>query len=388
MCGASASAASIPESIAPSGGGTPRRMAWRIPLLAAGAVALLAGLFGGLWRLGWALPHGESLAALHGPLLVSGLFGTLISLERAVAIGRDWPYAAPVLSALGTLALLAGAPVEAGAAAHVLAALVLGAASLLVALRQPALCTGTLLFGALAWFAGNILWLVGRPVPEAAGWWLAFLVLTIAGEHLELSRRLPTRRRSQAAFLFAMGLLAAGAQNGVATDNGAVLFGLGLCVTAAWLLRHDIARRNARTEGQTRFSARCMLAGYAWLALAGAALIGLAATGSPFGYDVALHAVLVGFVLSTVFGHALLILPAVTGVRLRYRPVLYGPLAILHGAVAMRVAGGALEWDLLRLWSGPAVVLALASFAACLAAGGRRAADAPLSAVPAPADRP
>ena len=38
---------------------------------------------------------------------------------------------------------------------------------------------------------------------------------------------------------------------------------------AAWLLRYDIARRNARQSGLTRYIALCLLSGYLWLALAG-----------------------------------------------------------------------------------------------------------------------
>jgi hypothetical protein len=59
-------------------------------LVAVAVLGLVTGLCGGLGRLGWSMPHGTSLSALHGPLLVSGLFGTLISLERAVALGNRW----------------------------------------------------------------------------------------------------------------------------------------------------------------------------------------------------------------------------------------------------------------------------------------------------------
>ena len=94
------------------------RITLRAGLLALAALALLTGLWGAVTRLGWPLPHGASLAALHGPLMICGLFGTLIGLERAVALGRGWSYAAPVLSSLGTLSLIAGAPVALGAGAY------------------------------------------------------------------------------------------------------------------------------------------------------------------------------------------------------------------------------------------------------------------------------
>lgn len=351
--------------------GTRPRLELRLALLALGALALIAGLYGALGRLGWTLPAGGSLAALHGPLMISGLFGTLIGLERAVALGRGWSYAAPALSGIGTLLLLAGAPEAAGAGAYAAAAAMLAGTSLLITMQQPAVFTGALLFGALAWLAGNLLWLMGGSVPDLVGWWLAFPVLTIAGERLELSRLLPQRRGSEAMFLFAVGLLAVAAQNGLMTDNGAILFGIALLVTALWLVLHDIARFNIRRTGQTRFMAACMLASYVWLGLAGMVLVVFPPGASSFGYDVALHAVLIGFVLSMVFGHALIILPAVARLRLRYAPILYAPLFLLHASVALRVGSGLAGWEAGRMASGVLTLFALAGFAASLTSASR-----------------
>ena len=77
----------VPSATLPVTGTRPR-LELRLAFLALGALALIAGLYGALGRLGWTLPAGDSLAALHGPLMISGLFGTLIGLERAVALGR------------------------------------------------------------------------------------------------------------------------------------------------------------------------------------------------------------------------------------------------------------------------------------------------------------
>ena len=67
-----------------------RRLRW-IPL-AAGAGALLVGLWVGLARLGLALPGGmPARAEFHSALMISGFLGTVISLERAVAIGQPGP---------------------------------------------------------------------------------------------------------------------------------------------------------------------------------------------------------------------------------------------------------------------------------------------------------
>ena len=61
----------------------------RLPLLFFGMLSLLGGVLAGLARLGWDVPAPAALAAgVHGPLMIAAFFGTVISLERAVAIGH------------------------------------------------------------------------------------------------------------------------------------------------------------------------------------------------------------------------------------------------------------------------------------------------------------
>jgi hypothetical protein len=370
MSGASASAA--PADL-PGGAGW-RRLRLRIALLCLGALALPVGLYAGLWRLGWELPLGAGVAELHGPLMIPGLFGTLISLERAVALGRDWPYAAPVLAIAGSFLLMAGLPPALAVSCFVVSAAILVAASSVILMRQPALFTATLLFGAIALLVGDVLWLSGSPLSDVTGWWLAFLVLTVAGERLELSRMLQPRPGTAALFLLAMGLLAAGARNRLADVDGAILFGLGLLACSAWLLRHDVALRGIRQSGQTRFSAVSMVFGLVWLGMTGAALVTLSAAGAPIRNDFALHMITIGFVLSMVFGHALIILPAVTGLRTSFHPAMYGPLGLLQAAAGLRAVGDAADIEAVRLCSGPLTVVALVAFAACVAIAARGAA--------------
>jgi nitrite reductase (NO-forming) len=84
-------------------------------------------------------------------------------------------------------------------------------------------------------------------------------------------------------------------------------------------------------------------------------------------YDAALHALFLGFVMSMVFGHAPVILPAVLRISLPYRPVLYAPLALLHAAVAVRVAGDLAAADVVRTAGGLLAEIALLVFAGCAA---------------------
>ncbi|HEX7218933.1 MAG TPA: hypothetical protein VF280_06900 [Burkholderiales bacterium] len=293
--------------------------AYRLPLLALGFVSLAFGVAGGLARFS-ALDVPASAVALHGPLMVSAFFGTLISLERAVALGRLWGYGAPLAAGLGGVCLLAGFLLP-GFSLLVAAAALFVACAVALARRQPSLETTTLLLGAAAWLAGNVMLLEGG---AAVPWWIAFFVLTIAGERLELSRYLrrpPWVRRAFAVLVFALVLSPL-----IPRALGVVLVAL-----AAWLLAFDLARVTIRQERLPRYVAACLLAGYVWLGLGGA-LIALATA-----YDAALHAIFVGFVLSMVFGHAPVILPAVLRVRFPYHPLLYLPLALLHASLALRV---------------------------------------------------
>jgi hypothetical protein len=339
----------------------------RFPLLAVGAAALLTGLWTGLARIGVMLPGGSpQLADRHGALMICGFFGTLISLERAVALGRPWAYAAPSGAAIGVLGMMA----MSGAALPMLlflaasAALTLGTGSIL--LRQPALSLLILTVAAIAWGIGCLAWLLDRGMAAAIPWWLAFLVLTIAAERLELSRIMRPAPVSQAVFAIAAACVVTGAALTETPQRFAPLLGLGLLGCALWLLIFDVARRTIRQSGQTRFSAVCILAGLAWLALAGIGMLTAPVGDTPFRYDAIVHAITIGFVLSMVFGHALIILPAVTGLQVRYSAIIYGPLALLQASVAIRFLADIEGWAQLRAISGILSVLALLSFALTL----------------------
>jgi len=315
---------------------------WRLPLLVLGFASLVVGTGAGLARLGWSVPAvAASASTLHGPLMICGFFGVVISLERAVAIGRPWAYAAPLFAGLAGVAAVIGATVVA-AWLFVVASLVFLAASADVFRRQTAFFTFTMALGALSWAAGNALWVAGAPVQGIVGWWLAFPILTIAGERLELSRFMPPS--PLATRVFAGILIAIGAGlAGLRTSWGAVVFALALLALALWLFRQDIARRTVRGKGLTRFIAVCLLSGYAWLAVGGGTILaaGDLAPGSA-AYDAALHALALGFVFSMVFGHAPIIFPAVLRVAVPYHPSFYVPLALLHGSLVVRVAGDAM----------------------------------------------
>jgi len=312
----------------------------RLLLVLGGMLGLLAGLAAGLVRLGWLPPLLPDLAALHGPLMVMVFLGTLIPLERAVALGRPWALAAPALSAAGGLGLLLGLPHLVAGAALCLGALGLVLILALLTRREPALHMVLLLGAAAIIAAADLAWLGGAPVSRVAWPWAAGLVLTIAAERLELSRlaRPPTWARTLLVGLALLLALSLGLQTRLPA-LGQGLLGLSLVGIAAWLLRFDLALRTLRGSGLPRFVAACLVPGYLWLGLAGLLVLGLGPQLAGPLYDAQLHAVFVGFVFSMIIGHAPIVLPAVLRVPIPLRRLSWLPLVLLHGSLLLRVAG-------------------------------------------------
>lgn len=337
----------------------------RVLCLAMAMLSLVVGVASGLARLGTVVPDlAAGLAGVHAALMICAFFGTVIGLERAVALAHPAAYAGPLASGLGGLALLLHLPLAWVQALFILASLVLVGGAVAVTRRQLALFTLTLAVGAACWLAGNVAWAASGLLQAAIPWWLAFLVVTIAGERLELTRFLPARREAPPLFRIAVGTILAGAAATIwFSSAGLVLFAAGLCALSMWLLRYDIARHNAGQRGLVRYIALCLLSGYAWLATGAAiGLLGGFESAHPLR-DAALHAITLGFVFAMVFGHAPIIFPAIARVRMPYHPVFYLPLALLHVSLAARIAGTALgdAAFLLRL-GGVANAVALVAF--------------------------
>jgi len=326
----------------------------RVGLMATGLLALLGGLWSGLLRLGWVGPLLQpALPAAHGPLMVCGFLGTVISLERAVALDRTWAFLAPAATGVGGLLTLAGVGGAAGPSLITAGSLGLVAIFGVVLSIQAVPFAMVMASGAGAWLGGNVLWLSGWPVHALVPWWIGFLVLTIAGERLELSRMLFHAPWTKWLFLGLVGVLGAGLLLSVeAPDLGFRVMGTGVAAVAFWLAVYDMARRTVRAEGLTRFIAVCLLAGYAWLLLGGGLALYFGNTGAGFIYDATLHVIFVGFVFSMIFGHAPVIFPSVLGISIPYRPFFYVHVALLHVSLLLRVSGDLMLVESLRAWGG------------------------------------
>jgi hypothetical protein len=307
------------------------------------AVCLVAGIGGGLLRLGVALAPVDAAwaanaALAHAALMIGGFLGTVIGIERAVAVKRREAFAAPLASGLAGLCLVLG-HTSAGAWLLVAAAFVFIGVNIVVVQRQHAEHTLLLLVAALAWSVGNLLFAFGVAGDLPLGWWFAFLVLTIAAERLEMTRLMRRRPAAQRALhVVLVGLLAGAALMSGSAKLGAAVYGTALAALATWLGLYDIARRTVFAQGLSRYMALCLLGGYAWLLVAGLAWVATA-FGAPLR-DTALHALGLGFIVSMVMGHAPVILPAVAGIKLQFGAWFYLPLAALHLSLVLRLGIG------------------------------------------------
>jgi hypothetical protein len=364
---------------------------WRVGVAACALLAalnLLAGLSGGLARLGWQAP----MAALqaHGAVMVCGFFGTLIALERAVALRRGPGLLAPLAAGSGGVLAWAAGRADLAAVAWAVAAVALVALyGLAGQTRAWSLHLRVELGAAVAWGLGTLAWTLGAPAAATLGW-MAFLVGTIAGERRELMLFVRLPGWAQQGFLVlalagaaAVLLGVAGAAGlplpasaAVATGSGAAALWWSVCaLLAVWLLRWDIAPRQWRREAWLGHTGQCLTIGYVWLLVgAGLALGGLAGLLRADGAAaMARHAVLLGFVFAMVFGHAPIILPALARLRPVYTRWARLPIWVLSGSLVLR--GVAMEAGQPRglAWAGALHALAIGSFALVMATAVLRA---------------
>lgn len=328
------------------------------PLMLTVGLALMGGLWAGLLRVGWHLPsHQADFALAHGVLMIGGFMGSLISLERAVALHnflkndtlRGLPYLTPLFSAGGGVALWADLSLAAELMTLSSVGMVLIFAYIIR--QQPAPYTITMGLGAVCWLVGNLIWLGGHPLFMSAPWWACFLILTIAGERLELSRMMKHSSLSTQLFIGVLALLLFSLlMIQIRDDLGWRLLGLAWMGLAMWLIRYDVAQRTIRQTGLTRFIAACLLLGYAWLFLGGGLALFYGAVKAGMIYDAVLHSIFLGFAFSMIFGHAALILPSIVGVNIVYSPFFYSHLAALHFTLLLRVGGDLTAWAEGRRW--------------------------------------
>lgn len=338
----------------------------RVGLLLLGMSGLVTGIWGGLLRAGLNLPlvvHHANWITFHGPLMVCGFLGTLIGLERAVGLRVWWAYGTSVFAGLGGVLTEVGYLGLGPRLCMTVGSAVFVAVTVRILMIQRNLANVVQMLGAGAWLAGNVAWCLDRPVPQVVPAWMAFLLLIIAGERLELTRFVPPVLWAARALQACVAVLGAGLVFEAAQLPGRnLLLGGALAGTALWLLRFDLAWRTIRAPGLPRYMAISLLSGYGWLLISGV-WMGLSwPQTAGVAYDGVLHAFFVGFVFAMIFGHAPVIFPAVVGVPVVFHPVVYFWWAALQVSLVLRLAADGLGWAAGRSWGAAGNGVAIAGF--------------------------
>ena len=86
--------------------------------------------------------------------------------------------------------------------------------------------------------------------------------------------------------------------------------------------------------------AACMLAGYAWMIVAGGVWVARGPVFSGYGYDTVVHALTIGFALSMVLAHAPVIVPAIARRDLPYNTAMWVVWGSLQLGLVIRALAG------------------------------------------------
>lgn len=324
-------------------------------------ISLVTGILGGLMRMGWNIPISE-IAGEHGALMTGSFLGTVITLERIVVMKKKWMYIFPLLSGSSIVFFFIDTPLL----AHILlASSSLGLIFIYLILYRTykEFYYLIMMLGAVGWLNGNIIMLSGGLYPEAAPWWISFILFTVLGERLELTKFLPDHPLKKPWLFTAIAVTLAGL---VIQYHlyGQYLTGTGLILIALWLFRFDMARKSSGTQGIHRHTGILLLAGYFWLVVTGALM--LSGIEHPLTYDGIVHVFFLGFTFSMIFAHGPIILPGIAGIAVKpYHPVLFIWGTLLQVSIVIRLwADFHLLMDLRRfagLLSAVTIVLFLAT---------------------------
>jgi len=312
-------------------------------------IAMVVGIYCGIIRIGQPLPSGAYLPIAHHGVLMAGSFlGTLICLERVATFPDKRAWITVILMALslplfifnqaqyGVLCLLTGS---------------IGYCWISFSNYRKFRLKGDLIMaiGSVFQLVAYIIFFMTFSYPRAFAGWLLFLVLTIVGERLNLTRFLPVSKKAFYEACFWIGLLLVSSflyHLGSRMVVGASMIGL-----AVWLLRYDIVRVNLKQEGHYHFLGLALMLAYLWLAVTGG--LSMLEMGNPYLYDAVLHSFFVGFVLAMILAHAPIIFPGLLGIQTTpFHPVMYLWLAGLHASLVIRIYGDMTENFELRKLGG------------------------------------
>jgi len=313
-------------------------------------LALVAGILGGWMRMGWAI-HVPEAAGYHGLLMTGGFMGGLITMERTITMKNRWWLTFPLSCGLAVLATLAG-EAQVGTIFLLIggSGLILFYLNILNHQKEP--YWYVLLGGAVFWLIGNLKFLLTGSIPLAVNWWVGFILLTILGERMELTKFLPIPKAERWILWVLLGLAALGLILPV-HGGGKSLYlvaGMGLVV---WFVRNDMARKSVKKSGYQRYLGIGILTAHAWLLTHLLALYFL--SDSYLGYDIYIHAFFLGFGFSMIWAHAPMLLPAILKFQNKaFHSVLWLVWAIFQLTLLGRVLSSILQFTEWRKYFGMA----------------------------------
>lgn len=309
-------------------------------------LSLFLGIIAGWQRIGWNFAV-SNLAGDHGALMTGSFIGTLICLERSIAHANKWWKLLPFINGLSIILFLFHLPQLA------YAFLIGGSLGLLMLMFNyykisPTLSHAMLLLGAFTWLTGNLILFNQYSYPMAVKWWMLFLLWTIFGERLELSRLLPMTVLKKVTLYFIILINGAGVLLPFHWYGNEV-FAISLAGLSIWLFAFDMSRHAIKRPGQHRYIGLWLMMGYSWLLITSAWL--LFWPDAPYAYDGALHSFFLGFVLSMIFGHVPIIFPGIFRINISlYHSVLYIVMTLFQLSLAFRITGDALLHNEWRKW--------------------------------------
>lgn len=304
---------------------------WILPFV---MLSLIVGIIGGWLRLGWAQFNITEAAFHHGIIMTGSFIGALISMERAVVMEKKAWFLIPILAILALPLNLYGFTQIA------IISLVLSSAGLtflmyIQSTRVKEASHYVITLGAFSWAVGNALLLKSDFIPMVVPWWIAFLLFTIVGERLELSRFLPVKK----IFIVLLYVLIVGVFASFFIPfhfGGSRITGILIALIALWLLRFDMARKSIKKKGEYRYIGLGLIVGFVWLLVH--ALIMIFMENHALYYDLWVHSFFLGFAFSMIWAHAPIIFPAVVKVkRLIYHPMLFIPWLLFQLSLIGRV---------------------------------------------------
>ncbi|SMD45977.1 hypothetical protein SAMN00777080_4650 [Aquiflexum balticum DSM 16537] len=309
-------------------------------------LGLLTGILGGWTRLGYSEWNISGAASNHGTLMVGGFLGTLISLERAMVMKNKFWLLFPLISGLSIPVLLWLGWPTVGVALLFIASLGLMAIMYLQTIKHPVLYQFIMSVGAASWLLGNFMLLNTGLVAAAVPWWMGFLLLTIVGERLELSKFLPTPKWAKKGLALILGFFILGIWLPF-HGSGSFLMGLSVLLVSVWLLYFDMAKIASKKSGQFKYIGIGLRVGYLWLFLNGVILV--FSIHHPLYYDLFLHTFFLGFTFSMIWAHAPIILPMVLNIKEKpYHPILWFGWSIFQLSLVGRIASSILKAPDLR----------------------------------------